>query len=201
MNSIIDKYLLNHTERPFLKHVEYFNEHDGITVDSIKNKWHELTGENKWITWLKGEVTIISANANLPKECPYLHSFTTERIMPCLKHPCDTGIVTKEGNINVDVLRDMMNTYFEYNSVYNCYYLTKSQMTKYLTTCTKRDEEINNGTPIPFLTWQTVASAEWDVFFDTFCDFEIDGEKAITADTFLQFYFKSDELYNRKLSE
>lgn len=198
MNELIDKYS-NCGEKSFLKHVEYFNENGEITTNSIKNKWHNLTGENKFVTWTKGYFTIYGANKNLPSECPYQHSFQTAEIMPCLKHPCDTGIVQKDGNINLDVLRGMMADNFQYSDQYSCYYLTKSRMVAYLAECTVRDKSINNGTGIPFLSWSTVASAEWDVFYDTFCDFKVDDDQAITADTFLQFYFDCDKLYDRVL--
>jgi hypothetical protein len=201
MNELIDRYSHAGGNNPFLKHVAYFNEDGSITTNSIKNKWHELTGESKWTTWAKGYFTIRGANRNLPSGCPYQHSFQTAEIMPCLKHPCDTGIVQKDGNINIDVLRNMMYENFKYSTEYSCYYLTKSQMAKYLSGCTTRDKDIDSGTGVPLVSWSTVAWAEWDVFYDTFCDFEIGDDKAITADTFLQFYFDCDKLYQRALSE
>lgn len=201
MNDLIEKYSHNAGEKSFLKHIKYFNENDAITTDSIKNKWHELTGENKWITWIKGYFIISGANRNLPSGCPYKHEFQNDEIMQCLKHPCDTGIVKKDGNINVNVLYNMMLNNFDYSLKYSCFYLTKSKMMKYLKECEDRDKQIDNGTGIIYVSWNSVAETEWTIFFDTFCDFTINGDKSISADTFLQFYFDCDKLYQRILSK
>ena len=53
--------------------------------------------------------------------------------------------------------------------------------------------------------FETVAQVEWEDLFTYFNDhwvvgFDHQWEPAITAETFLQFYFESDKLFKRKLS-
>lgn len=202
MNELIDQYVSKGGSNHFLKHVDYFNENNKINVTSIKNKWHELTGESKWTTWMKGCITIQGANKTNPSGCPYQNDWTAREIMPRLKHPCDTGIVKEDGNIDVETLRIMMYNNFCYSEEHSCYYLPKSQMMKYLEMCEKRDENFAKTTGSWIISsWRSVAETEWNTFYDTFCDFTLGDDKCITATTFLEFYFSCDELYKRILEQ
>jgi len=190
----------------FLNHVDYFQNYDGIiNVQSISKKWSALTKENSYATQAKGNITIREANSHpINKGCPYINEFNSSKeIMPCLKHSRDTGIVNKNGSINESALEYVMNTYFEEykeSPEFSKLILKQSKMSKYLKECNKRDEHLPS-TAAYFIPYKFLASEEWRVFFETFSDVNVDGELAVTAETFLLFYYDGKTLYDRILNK
>jgi len=203
LTDLIDYYYSRSPSKPFLAHIEYFTDHNGITSKSISKQWSHLTGENTIKTRLKGHLTIKAANQSLSAmdaKCPYREAFkTSEELMPCLKHPCDTGIVNSDGSINRESLETMMRATFEFNGDLRQWVLRKSVMDTYLKCCGERDRYHQGKAPYK-ISWTTVAQAEWDDFFKTFSDCKVLGESSVTAVTFLRFYFKGDELYSDTIS-
>ena len=202
LHDLIKKYSEKAEPNSFLQHVEYFKEDDKITTMSITNKWFELSEESKAITFYRGAFTIHTANGSeKAKGCPYAHSFETDRMMKCIKHPADTGIVNEDGSINVDILKTVMENHFSWNEEKEKYILPKSVMKKYMKECKERDKNtpLSAGFYIPF---HVVADAEWDAFYYNFADYTDDDEDpVIFAETFLMFYFNSTELYKKKLDD
>jgi hypothetical protein len=206
--SLIDNFAINSNKFPFHDHAHYFsNDNKTITSCSIGNKWKQLSKENILLTKIKGYITIRAANHVNQREkpgCPYTSQFDAIKITQLLKHPSDSGIVNANGSINKEALTNMMLTSFEYDNVYDIYYLRKSTITKLLTSWSNRD--INKDKYLGFLmpNSDTVAKFEWDDFFLNYVDYwvlnESNSQPAVTATTFLQFYYMPSILYNRVLN-
>lgn len=201
LNELIAQY--NTIECPFVGHVDYFKGNDGkITSSSIATKWSELSNEWYLKTYIKGEITMRGANYGA-KTCPYKYKFNPDDMMSALKHPCDTGIVNKNGSINIDILKQFIKDNFIFHEENNGFILMKSTMDKYVEKCCLRDKDMNLklGWNVP--SCDTVARAEWYDFFlnytDTLVNCKSHEEQAVTIDTFLKFYFQPKELYNKVL--
>lgn len=187
----------------FIGHIEYFKDKGEISASSISKKWHELTGENSFSTYAKGMAVIQSANnSEETKGCPYKFGFkSSAEIMPCLKHSRDTGIINKDGSINFDVLEHVLLNYFDVNKnspEESKLIITQSKMYEYLEECDNRDKKLP-AVGILFVTYKSIAKEEWGTFFSVFSDIKIGEELAVTAETFLLFYFDSATLYDKKL--
>lgn len=202
----INEYLKPYSQggRPFLKHLDYFKENGEITACSIGDRWSHLSGENGLKTYIKGQITVRGANKNNDDykngTCPWKHSFDSDYMMKCLKHPCDTGIVNQDGSINFAILKKVIKSNFELDAKTNLHIMKRSTMYEYLKQCKKRDEhlELKPGWELP--SFDTIAHFEWYDFYYNFCDIIVDDEESVTIKTFLQLYFEPDVLYNRKLS-
>lgn len=191
---------------PFLKHLDYFKKDNIITACSIGDRWSELSGENGLKTYVKGQVTIRGANHNNPEyqdgSCPWKHIWGSQDMMCVLKHPCDTGIVNKDGSINIEILKDFIKRNFEWDQDINTFIMRESTIIEYLKICKQRDIDLNlNIKPSMFgPSFATVAVFEWDDFYYNYCDRIINKERAVTVGTLLQFYFEADVLYQRTLN-
>jgi hypothetical protein len=192
---------------PFYKHVRYFEENGIISKSSIRNKWAELSGESYFNTSIKGHITMKGANYKASKKtCPYKNKkkMLTPEITSCLKHPSDSGIVLSNGNINFDVLINIMTLSFEKDEKSNVMFIRKSTILKLLTEWSLRDIKEDKYFGFMMPNSDTVAKAEWNDFFLNFVDMWVkrndEYEPAVTADTFLQFYYESDILYQRVLN-
>ncbi len=206
VKQLIAKYscLSKNSPNSFLSHIDYFKGTDGkISASSISKKWTQLTGENSMMTYAKGMAVIQSANSSKEANgCPYRFEFkSSHEIMPCLKHSRDTGIVNKDGSININVLEYVLMTYFEYSAESqkeSKLILSQTKMHDYLEECNNRDKHLP-ATGILFVPYKTVSKGEWDSFFVIFGDIKINGDLYITAETFMLFYFDSATLYEKKL--
>lgn len=190
--------------KPFLKHLDYFKSDGEITKCSIRDKWSALSGENRLKTYIKADITIRGANKFNPDyqngSCPWKSRFESADMMEILKHPCDTGIVNIDGSINIEILTNFVNEYFEPLNT-DTWILRESVMNEYLRICLERD---HNLTLKPFYTlpsFETLAKFEWYDFFLNFNDGQIDGTNIVNLETFLQFYFEPDVLYQRILNQ
>jgi hypothetical protein len=199
-NDVNDKY-------PFIKHLNYFRGDDGnITVSSIGEKWSQLSGEYRIKTYAKGHITVKGANYNA-NLCPYQNSFDSNTMMSALKHNCDSGIVNKDGSINIEILISLIKENFIYHGKSESFILLKSTMNSCLKDFHERDKHLNNKISWDLPSFATVATAEWDDFYLNYCDLIVDKdnyddkerEQAVTLDTFLQFYFDPKGLYDRVL--
>ena len=206
---LIEKYSMgskNNNPNFFLSHVDYFkNNHGIISARSISEKWSELSKENRLTTYLKGLAIIQSANASHESVgCPYKFSYkSSKELMPCLKHSRDTGIVNKDGTIDINVLTNVLFTYFETNDCSpeeSKLVLSQSKMYEYLEICDTRDKDAPVTGPF-FVSYKSVSKGEWGFFFDIFSDIKINSELCVTAETFLLFYFNSKILYDRILKQ
>ena len=193
-------------DKPFLKHLDYFKDGNGdINVSSIGEQWSALSGEYKIKTYLKGLITVKGANYNM-NSCPYMSNFDSDTMMNALKHPCDTGIVNKDGSINMVLLKNFIEHHFVYDYKSNKYILTKKCMKKYLVNCVERDANLPYKINWNMPSFQTVAQAEWNDFFLNYTDMMVcydDGtcDQSVTLKTFLQFYLVPNVLYNRVLNK
>lgn len=188
---------------PFLKHVHYFNKPDEITDCSIGERWSELSGESSAITFIKGKITITGANYSNEEyrdgECPYRRSFNTSDIMKALKHPCDTGIVNGDASLNIDIMKQVIMTNFEYDAEISMFIMKEDTMNEFLKVCKQRDADVPQHLPFYMPSYGTVAYNEWKDFYYNYCDRIVNKKRAVTLHTFLQFYFQGDVLYERKL--
>ncbi len=193
-------------DKPFLKHLDYFkDDNDDINITSIGEQWSALSGEYRIKTYLKGLITIKGANYSI-NSCPYRSNFDSDTMMNALKHPCDTGIVNKDGSINMILLKNFIEHYFVYDFITKQYILTKKCMEKYLVNCVERDINLPYKINWNMPSFQTVARAEWNDFFLNYTDMMFyfnDGtsDQSVTLKTFLQFYFVPNVLYNRVLNK
>jgi hypothetical protein len=203
LDQLIDQAIQNSCPLPFLKHIEYFKGRDGISRESIAKNWSKLTGENQCVvTNLKGSLTIRAANqSSVAQGCPWRSTFkTSEEMMPCLKHACDTGFVNADGSVKTAEIKQFMIENFQSYADQNIWYLKQSTMMTYLVACAQRDSDLPKYGAF-YVPWSTVAKAEWEVFFSAFSDFKIDDEPAVRAETFLKFYLQPDVLYAEKLAQ
>ena len=186
---------------PFIQHLEFFQNDDNL-IDkySISNKWSEISGRNYFDTLIKGSITVTGTNYAL-KTCPYQYDFNAQTMMSGLKHPCDSGIVSRSGAINEKELLQLVESKFTY-SYKNCtFVLTQSSMNENVQKCINRDSDswgvnydVLQGIILP--SYPIIAQAEWDEFFNIFSDAqEANGELAVTLRRFLMFYYKPTELY------
>ena len=207
LKALIQLYAKDAPERPFLQHVDYFAGEAGrIDKSSISAKWSALTGDHWTTTGLKAWLTIRGANqqaqATVPG-CPWRATFgSSAEIMPCLKHPCDTSVVREDGSVDLKELERMMEARFEFDGTHH--FVRRSAMLAHLKECARRDTERPTRSGILMPAWATVAEAEWLDAFAHFCDcWKLDSkgdwEPAITAETFLQFYFRGRDLWDRVL--
>ena len=206
IKSMIDKYSQNAKQNPtpFLNHVDYFRDSkDGtISISSISDKWSALTGEGKFITNIKGYITIATANSSkAAKGCPYRDKFqTSAEIMPCLKHSRSSAVVNGDGSINEERLRHLLSRFteeYDGSPEESKLILTYSQMLAYLAECYERDKHLPN---VWLVADKTLAAQEWKLFFRVFTDVTKDGDKAVTIERLLQFYYNGEELYAKILS-
>lgn len=200
IKELILKFSKTASSNSFLQHVDYFKEQGKITTTSIANKWSALSGESEWVTTPRGVAVITGANySDERKGCPFKFEYNAKELMLCLKHPKDTGIVNADGSINLDIMENMMTEYFKFDADKKRYVMTKESMFDFLKKCDERDKDYKYGAF--YVTWESVAKNEWDSFFDNFTDFvdEQTNEPTIYAETFLLFYFNSDQLYKTKL--
>lgn len=215
LSQMIQDKVKNSLPFPFLQHVDYFKDEKGqITQDSIKHQWHKLTGEHLLKTTIKAKITMSAANQKLSKcpymmsqisKCPYQNKFITEHMMPLLKHPKDTGVVNSDGSINIDNLEKMIALCFE-KGIGNIWYIRHSVMNEFLKQCSDRDQNKPNMEGFFMPSWSQVAWFEWRDAFNVYSDHihQIDDfqeEKAITLETFLQFYFECAKLNQRVLNK
>ena len=198
------KSFITDNPTPFLSHLDYFKKDGEITACSIGDRWSELSGESGVKTYIKGKITIIGANNNddnyINGTCPYKHSYQSEDMMHVLKHPCDTGIVNNDGSINIETLKKVIMLNFEYDKDINSFSMRESKMNEFLQVCKERDEGVVSNLPFYMPPFKTVAKFEWYDFYYNFCDRILNDENAVTLNTFLQFYFKPNVLYGRKLN-
>ena len=206
---LVEKYSLeskNNNPNFFLSHIDYFrNNHGVISARSISEKWSELSKESRLTTYLKGLTIIKSANiSDESAGCPYKFSYeSSKELMPCLKHSRDTGIVNKDGTIDINVLTNVLFTYFEINDSSpeeSKLVLSQSKMYEYLEICNIRDKDAQTTGPF-FVSYKAIAKNEWRFFFEIFSDVTFDNELYVTAETFLLFYFNSKILYDRILNK
>lgn len=206
---LISGAVLRGGDRPFLKHVKCFeDEKNGeISACSIGERWKALSQEGSLVTYAKGYITIKGANhVNMREsgECPYMKKFMAEQIMPLLKHPCDSGIVMRDGNINVGILTNLMTSSFEFDAELGVYYIRKRVIDKLINSWKERDADADKGMGFMMPNCETIAYFEWEDFFKNYTDWWVVGpddlyEPAVTANVFLQFYFEGDVLYDRGL--
>lgn len=207
-NQLIKKMIKDASETakpmPFLEHIDYFKDDvdNKITASSIAHKWGQLTGESLWKTYPRGCLITMAAKHN-SVGCPFKSSFTTSEMMELLKHPRDAHIVDRYGNVNYENMEYMMNECFEeYGDGSNKKLIMRlSKLNEYLEKIDKSEKEEN----IPesgFLgvNFSKMAKSEWSALFSIFSDLSIDGEKCITAETFLLFYTDSEKLYKKKIA-
>ena len=211
MTQLTEKYIdecINHYNtgdpKPFLKHVRYFKKDGGITACKIGEQWSNLSGEYQALTYVKGRITITGANWSdvdyREGRCPFKKEYDTEEIMNVLKHPCDTGIVNKDGSLNIDTMKQVIMRNFEYDAEISTFIMKEEKMNEFLAVCEARDENVEQFLPFYMPSYQTVAYNEWKDFYYNFCDRLVNNKKrAVTLHTFMQFYFQGDVLYNRKL--
>jgi hypothetical protein len=202
LDHLIEDAIANSTPRSFLKHIEYFKGKNGINRQSIAKNWSKLTGENECVvTNLKGTLTIRAANqSSVMQGCPWKDTFqTSEEMMPCLKHACDTGFVNADGSIKTNELHQFIIENFNQYVGGPIWYLKQSEMMTYLIACAERDREMPKYGAF-YVPWSIVAKAEWEVFFKTFSDLKVDNEPCVTAQTFLNFYLQPDQLYTETLA-
>lgn len=208
ITNLINKFYDSATQKPysFLNHVDYFQNKQTkeITSHSISENWSNLTGENCISTYAKGFAVIHGANiSDEMKNQHYKYSFNSVDMMKCSKHSRDTGIVCKDGSINIDILENFLIEYSEENENSpedSKLIIRQSKMNQYLKKCDERDKDLPNVGPF-YVSYTTVAQGEWDTFFPIFSDFKIGTELCVTVETLLLFYFNSKELYDRKLRE
>ena len=208
---------------PFLKHIMQFcGEKSEITYDSIYKNWKQLTGQNCLLLATKAKITMNGANEvaqvrakRAGKSCPaWKYNFKdASELMVLLKHSCDTGIINKDGSINIEALTKVMISYCELHN--GKWLMRKSSMVTHIAKRAEEDKKEAKTNPDiilageswlnPLPGFELVAKAEWEDEFAYFNDAWIknkDGtwEPAMTAETFLQFYFESDKLFKRKIS-
>lgn len=190
-------------DKPFLKHLEYFSGKDGITMSSIGDKWSDLSKEHWLKTYTKGWITVKGANYSMGN-CPHMCTFDSNTMMCALKHPCDTGIVNKDGSIDRKALKKFIKDSFLYDEKSNSFLLTESKMKSNLGDYVERDSELSTYISWNMPSYKTVASAEWNDFFLNYTDVYYyddnkEDERAVTLKTFLQFYYVPEVLYKRVL--
>lgn len=208
LQSIIQSYVKNSSPKPFLKHIDYFRDSKGkINKTSIATNWAKLSKESYFKTLIKAHITMTGANQVKEQKnpgCPWSYDFNSSaEIMPHLKHSRDSDVVNHDGSIDIEKLQTMMTKLFEYDPVKNSYFVRKSEVTEYLKLWAQRDSHLETKISLLMPSWETVAQAEWDDFFLNFVDdWKLtkkgdDVEATVTADTFLQFYFEGNKLYDR----
>jgi hypothetical protein len=206
-NQLIKNLIKNSSEiakpRSFMAHVDYFKDdkHNKITASSIAHKWGQLTGESLWKTYPRGCLIMMAAKYN-SVGCPFKSSFTTNEMVELLKHPRDAHIVDKHGNVNYENMESMMNECFEeYGDSSNKKLIMRlSKLNEYLEKIDKYEiEEKIPESGFLGVKFSKMAKSEWSAFFSIFSDLSIDGEKCITAETFLLFYTDSEKLYKKKI--
>ncbi len=211
MESNIESVLNEHLEKykdvkfPFLEHLDYFKGNDGgITSHSIAEQQSKLSGESMIKTTIIGKITISGANNNNPDYangvCPWKKNFESDEMLKNLKHPSDTGIVNKDGSINIEVLTNFVKLNFEYDNEHGTFVMRKSTMFEYLKVCKERDSNLEKKVIWYLPSFEVVAQGEWSSFYDVYYDTNFNGEKAVTLNTFLQFYFESNVLNQRALN-
>ncbi len=203
LNEYLEKY--KDIKFPFLEHLDYFKGDDGeITSHSIAEQQSKLSGESIIKTTIIGKITISGANNNNPEynkgSCPWKNSFESGDMLKNLKHPCDTGIVNEDGSINIDILTNFVKLNFEYDNKTKTFIMRKSKMFDHLKLCKERDAQLKKGVTFYLPSFETVAQGEWSSFYGVYYDRDFNGEKAVTLNTFLQFYFESNVLNQRALS-
>ena len=211
LSQLIDEAKAKSTEFPFNDHVGYFaNKETGlIDVPSISCQWSALRGEHWMKTTVKGKITVVAANEALQKKtpkCPYHEKFTDKEMMPLLKHPSDTGIVKVDGSINHQCLFFVMKKCAIEDHQNKDWVIPEFKINEYLFECAQRDADAEQPGGFFMPSWQTVASAEWNDFFNNFTDrsHPVEGKKngrAVTLETFLQFYYQPKILWDRVLSK
>lgn len=219
LKALIKEYAQKGGDKPFLKHVSFFKDkHGDITRSTIATKWSVL--ENIWYlkAWIFGKVTIDGANQQAANECTAVDSsgkcpwktkdtFTDAgELMGYLKHPRDSGIVNKDGSINLENLEKIMLTYFEYDADRKTWFVRKSQFHKELDQTAIRDKDLPAKLEGALVGWDTVTRNEWNTQFKILCSGWIktaDGgwEETVSAQHFLEFYFMCDVLYARCLNK
>lgn len=208
--NLIHQYVKNSGEKPFLEHIDYFQNSDGkIDRTSIATNWANLSKETYLKTLVKAEITISGANYVKQKKhsgCPWQYEFgSSAEIMPHLKHSRDSDVVNYDGSINVKKLEQFMLASFEYDNERKCFFVRKSKISELLQKWKERDAHLEHKVKFLMPAWETVAKAEWDDFYLNFTDhWEFNNkvhkfEPTVTADTFLQFYFQGKKLYDRVL--
>jgi hypothetical protein len=209
LETVLQEYLEDHYfpgAKPFLQHLDYFKGDDDklISACSISDKQSALTGESKTKTYVIGKVTISGANNINPNylngTCPYKKKFESDDLLDKLTHPCDTKIVNSDGSINVDVLTHFVKTNFEYDKEMDTFILFKNKMMDHMEICKDRDADLEQTIRWFLPSFAMLAYGEWTSFFDVYCDRKYDGEKAVTLNTFLQFYFEPQVLYQKVLT-
>lgn len=207
INNLINEYKnLSKRECSFLDHVDYFQNltTKEITTNSISENWSNLTGENWLSTYAKGYAVIHGANVSEEmKGCPYKRSFNSVEMMKCSKHSRDTGVVNKDGSLNLDILENFLTDFTEENvnsPNESKLILRQSKMNEYLKICDERDKNLPNVGPF-YVSYTSIAQGEWDTFFSVFSDFVIENERCVTVENILLFYFDSEKLYKEKLNE
>ncbi len=210
LGKLIEKYEKSASKTPFLEHVDYFSDSKGhFDRSSIATKWSNLTKEWYMKTYFKAYLTLEAGNMRaqtLSPGCPYRSKFeSSKQLMPLLKHPADTGIVNLDGSINRWALESFMFDNFEHlihTPFISLWCVRKSRMDSYLQKTAQRDANLPQTQQYYIFPWTTVAQAEWDDAFKYFGDCVThDNEQAISADTFLQFYYHSRDLYATILRE
>lgn len=201
VNELLARY--NKGGKPFLVHLQEFKGEEGITACSIGQKWTALSGENSIATYGKGRITIAGANESNPEYksggCPWKKKYEEEEMMNLLKHACDTGIVNQDGSINIDSLKDLIRLRFSFHEGVG-FCIKKSVMDAHLDACAERDENLAKKMAWYLPGYKFLAQSEWDTAYDIFTDIIVDDERALTIETFFQFYFEPRLLFERTLS-
>jgi hypothetical protein len=217
LNALIEDYVKNSGQYPFLQHIDYFRNQDGkINKKSIATNWAALSKESYFKTLIKAQITIYGSNyinqQNQPKSmtssltstCPWKYEYdSSAELMPCLKHTRDSGIVNSDGSIDVEKLKSLMIKIFEYDEKNDYFFATKNSIIEQIQLWYSRDKHLEAKASYLMPSWETVTRAEWDDFFLNYVDcWKYDSSTndfipAITADSFLQFYFSGKTLYKR----
>jgi hypothetical protein len=199
---LLDKAEATASKNSFLEHVRYFAAPDGqIDATSIATNWQKLTKDYYATTYFKGTATIRAANQHAQKiGCPWKERYgSATELMPMLKHPADTGVVNSDGSINRQAIEYLFKNHFAFDADDNIWYITKSSMAKYLAQTAIRDKDLDQYGAF-YIPWTMVADAEWNDAFKTFSDYKENSELAMTAQTFLMFYYNGTKLYDRVLN-
>jgi len=208
IDTLLNEYLELHAfpdEKPFLRHLDYFKGENGlISACSISEQQSKLSGESTIKTAIIGKITVSGANNNNPDyvngTCPWKKKFQSDDMLHNLKHPCDTNIVNRDGSINIDILKDFVKLNFEFDKNIDRFVMKKSTMIDYLSVCKNRDADLEQKITWYLPSFEMLAHGEWSSFFDVYADRKIDGEIAVTLNTFLQFYFEPDVLNQKVLT-
>ena len=202
---IIRKYLEPYSKsdlktsasKPFLKHLDHFSNQGVIDKSSMIEKWCALKDENKLLIYPKATMLMYQSNYNNNNTCPYADKFTSDKMLYQLKHLSSTGIVNNDGSINLVALKDIMKSHFKHYSHLHTYCIKKSDMMDYIHMCHLRDAKFEEAKPWYLPSNTTQSKLEWYDFFNYFTDGFIDGEQVVSIETFLQFYFEPDVLFQR----